>query len=241
MRQLLPILLLCACNTTPTGEARGTWKASTKSDSVATCAGSCGGRSPGMCYCDAACAGWGDCCPDYQPVCAPGDLGGPGHVDLGPSYGPSDLNGPSGASDLNGPFGGPSDLSGPYPSSYPTTYDLLPAPVATGRFTANLDVQRTFYLNWNAIGAPSSITISVSCLLYGSSQISCGMGPVTLNSDGTFVASVQWEGGNVASISGKVLPGQVEVDTYNLATQSVSYSYFIDSWGGSQLSPIVAP
>lgn len=30
---------------------------------------SCGGQAPGGCWCDAACAEYGDCCEDYQPVC----------------------------------------------------------------------------------------------------------------------------------------------------------------------------
>ncbi|XYI03869.1 hypothetical protein ACMHYB_30560 [Sorangium sp. So ce1128] len=34
-----------------------------------SCKGSCGGRAPGGCYCDAACTGYGDCCTDYGPVC----------------------------------------------------------------------------------------------------------------------------------------------------------------------------
>ena len=37
---------------------------------VASCAGNCGTYAPDMaCYCDAACAGYGDCCDDYEAVC----------------------------------------------------------------------------------------------------------------------------------------------------------------------------
>ena len=35
-----------------------------------SCAGSCGGESPDSCYCDELCAAYGDCCDDYQTVCA---------------------------------------------------------------------------------------------------------------------------------------------------------------------------
>ncbi len=31
----------------------------------------CGGQGAGGCYCDAACAGFGDCCSDYIPICLP--------------------------------------------------------------------------------------------------------------------------------------------------------------------------
>jgi len=34
-----------------------------------TDANSCGSQAPGGCWCDAACAGYGDCCADYQGVC----------------------------------------------------------------------------------------------------------------------------------------------------------------------------
>ena len=34
-----------------------------------SCVGACGGQSAGGCYCDAACAGYGDCCTDKALVC----------------------------------------------------------------------------------------------------------------------------------------------------------------------------
>lgn len=34
-----------------------------------SCVGYCGGESPDGCYCDDQCAGYGDCCPDYEQVC----------------------------------------------------------------------------------------------------------------------------------------------------------------------------
>lgn len=45
-----------------------------KADAAGTCkaAGSanyCGGKGSGVCYCDDACEGYGDCCSDYKPVC----------------------------------------------------------------------------------------------------------------------------------------------------------------------------
>ena len=37
----------------------------------ATCwADACGGQSPAGCYCDEACCGFGDCCPDAESVCS---------------------------------------------------------------------------------------------------------------------------------------------------------------------------
>ena len=35
----------------------------------ASCEDSCGGSSPGGCWCDAACVSYGDCCDDYAPQC----------------------------------------------------------------------------------------------------------------------------------------------------------------------------
>lgn len=35
-----------------------------------TCSGSCGGNA-GTCFCDSACAAFGDCCADYAPTCSP--------------------------------------------------------------------------------------------------------------------------------------------------------------------------
>ncbi|GMV41342.1 MAG: hypothetical protein AMXMBFR64_30580 [Myxococcales bacterium] len=37
-----------------------------------SCAGACGGQSPDGCWCDDACTGYGDCCPDYAALCAAG-------------------------------------------------------------------------------------------------------------------------------------------------------------------------
>lgn len=34
-----------------------------------SCEGSCGADAPGGCWCDEACAQYGDCCADYQPQC----------------------------------------------------------------------------------------------------------------------------------------------------------------------------
>ncbi|MBX3130239.1 MAG: hypothetical protein KF718_26210 [Polyangiaceae bacterium] len=38
----------------------------------ASCAGLCGAQAPQGCYCDADCAGYGDCCADYASVCGGG-------------------------------------------------------------------------------------------------------------------------------------------------------------------------
>jgi hypothetical protein len=34
-----------------------------------SCAGACGGASPGGCFCDDACTAFGDCCGDFADVC----------------------------------------------------------------------------------------------------------------------------------------------------------------------------
>lgn len=36
-----------------------------------SCQGHCGGSSFGFCWCDELCSKYGDCCNDYEPVCAP--------------------------------------------------------------------------------------------------------------------------------------------------------------------------
>ena len=48
---------------------RGTWSPSGKADAHESCVDHCGEMAPGGCWCDEECAGFGDCCPDYQPVC----------------------------------------------------------------------------------------------------------------------------------------------------------------------------
>src|SRR5262245_39874589 len=72
------LLVACVPPTAPPGRdaGRGRWKTTGKAHQPATCAGFCGGRSPGRCWCDVACSGWGDCCPDYQNVCSVPDGGG---------------------------------------------------------------------------------------------------------------------------------------------------------------------
>lgn len=77
---MLNRLLLCAasmllavgCATDPaeTAGERGTQVG--KADTIGSCVDSCGGQSQsGSCWCDAQCAGVGDCCTDIQPVCEP--------------------------------------------------------------------------------------------------------------------------------------------------------------------------
>jgi hypothetical protein len=39
-------------------------------DDPNTCAGACGGKSDGSCWCDDQCTGYGDCCDDYPQECA---------------------------------------------------------------------------------------------------------------------------------------------------------------------------
>lgn len=44
-----------------------------------TCTGACGGQgSDGACWCDDACVGYSDCCPDYEAVCVADDGGDDG-------------------------------------------------------------------------------------------------------------------------------------------------------------------
>lgn len=51
------------------GDERGTWQSSGKADEHATCAGACGDQAATGCWCDDACAAYGDCCPDVDAVC----------------------------------------------------------------------------------------------------------------------------------------------------------------------------
>lgn len=58
---------------------RGVWDEADKTDETATCAGACGDQAAAGCWCDDACDGYGDCCPDKAAVCegqAAGDGGG---------------------------------------------------------------------------------------------------------------------------------------------------------------------
>lgn len=55
-----------------TGDERGTWQSSGKADDTATCAGACGDQAAAGCWCDDACAAYGDCCPDIAAMCGGG-------------------------------------------------------------------------------------------------------------------------------------------------------------------------
>lgn len=56
------------------GVDRGEWDGSAAEEG-ASCAGACGDQSAAGCWCDAACADYGDCCPDKAATCD-GDGGG---------------------------------------------------------------------------------------------------------------------------------------------------------------------
>ena len=66
-------LLLLGCGTDSSPEARGQViiprGEGARADSAYSCAGSCGKKAEGGCYCDDACVGWGDCCPDKAQAC----------------------------------------------------------------------------------------------------------------------------------------------------------------------------
>ncbi len=51
------------------GADRGTWQPTDRADENASCSGSCGDQSAAGCWCDDACAEYGDCCPDKGAVC----------------------------------------------------------------------------------------------------------------------------------------------------------------------------
>lgn len=57
------------------GTERGTWQSSGKADETATCSGTCGDQAAAGCWCDDACAAYGDCCPDIAAVCGGGEGG----------------------------------------------------------------------------------------------------------------------------------------------------------------------
>lgn len=48
---------------------RGVYVPTGKADGLATCAEACGEQAQAGCWCDVTCADYGDCCPDYAPVC----------------------------------------------------------------------------------------------------------------------------------------------------------------------------
>jgi hypothetical protein len=229
---VLVSLLFMACSPAPaptSGEQRGTWKADTSTGSEATCAGHCGGRSPGRCYCDDACSGWGDCCPDYAPVCiAPPDMvpqdGGvlqSNPPDLAPvAYGdPSPI--PSNVPDLS-----------PIPSNAP---DLSPigvdmsAPQVNVQFSADITPDRNSH--WPDAGATAP-PVHIACTMTGSAvyaQIECGSNTATVNpSTGATGFMVYVAGGGL--LSGNVLsPQSVELLSYSYTAVNSSYS---DSWKG---------
>ncbi len=70
----LTTLLLAACGqepVDPTGEQRGVISDNgpLKADGANSCKGLCGKKASTGCWCDEACALWGDCCPDKGAVC----------------------------------------------------------------------------------------------------------------------------------------------------------------------------
>lgn len=82
---LVGVLGLCpiACDERPPSpEDRGTWSDVGKADGAVTCVGFCNGKAPAGCWCDSSCAEYGDCCPDYAPVCEDGGPGPAGEVEL---------------------------------------------------------------------------------------------------------------------------------------------------------------
>jgi hypothetical protein len=237
------LLIACVPSTAPSGtdEARGTWKPSEKADSPATCAGFCGGRSPGRCWCDVACSGWGDCCPDYQNVCsAPTDLGGSGYDAGGTTgsggydlagggttgWGGYDAGGTTGwgGYDLagGGTTGGGFDLGGP-------TYDAGTA--FQGAFTANIPVARTIYYN----GSLQYVThppVSIFCNVTSQSgifTINCGDAStwVPIGQDFT----VWTTAGSLHARA--ILTNQLELYSldYSSPTDESGYSY-VDQWSG---------
>jgi hypothetical protein len=70
VRVLIVALLLSACTTDVSdGRPQGRAAATPQGLETGTCASSCGDESPDGCWCDDACADWGDCCPDYEEQC----------------------------------------------------------------------------------------------------------------------------------------------------------------------------
>ena len=64
--------LACSVDATPTDDA-GPRHPLGKADAAGSCGDGdsdfCGGQSDGPCWCDELCAGYGDCCSDYEAVC----------------------------------------------------------------------------------------------------------------------------------------------------------------------------
>jgi hypothetical protein len=75
----VPLLLFAACATQTDGGNEAARGRGGKADAPGECTpDTCDGPGVGECYCDTACAMYGDCCSNYEPVClgAPTDDGG---------------------------------------------------------------------------------------------------------------------------------------------------------------------
>jgi hypothetical protein len=70
----LIFLLLFGCATTAQndGGAEADRQPIAKADIIGSCEDACGGMSSGNCWCDDACADFGDCCADKEAVCDEG-------------------------------------------------------------------------------------------------------------------------------------------------------------------------
>jgi len=244
MRNVIFVVSLIGCvpATSPSGvdEARGTWMPSGKADDGATCAGYCGGRSPGRCYCDVACSGWGDRCPDYQNVCSADrpDLAGSGTTGWGgydAGWGGYDAGwggydgGTSGTS--GGTSGGSFDLAGPSYDAGFTQWDLAQpgdlAPVSVW-FSDTLTVTRDWYYN-GAFQSTTTAYVYVSCAIAGGT-IGCGLSTVALGSGGSFIVQTI----DYAQLTGQVItPQTVDFYSYSYTSQPDGNGWqYNDHWTG---------
>jgi hypothetical protein len=63
------VLVVAACTTELDGRPADRHAPSAQALDVGSCLAACGGLSDDGCWCDDACEGYGDCCPDYVDQC----------------------------------------------------------------------------------------------------------------------------------------------------------------------------
>jgi hypothetical protein len=73
LQGVLCFVLLLGCAADPAADLEERrpidWDRLGKTDTTMTCAGACGGKGIGACWCDDLCLSYGDCCPDKVELC----------------------------------------------------------------------------------------------------------------------------------------------------------------------------
>jgi Somatomedin B domain len=253
MRNFILVVSLIGCvpdaRSIGQSEERGTWKPTEKSDQPATCAGFCGGRSPGRCWCDVACSGWGDCCPDYQNVCsAPADGGTFDSGWGGTTGGTSGTTGGTtgwgydGGTGYDSGWGGTTGWGGTGDGGWGGTTggtsgwggDIDLSPVATVDAGASVGLTMSVDLTVTRTPDAGDVNIHFACFLHGYTGallLSCGAGDVPVTIGVTFKVPVfipyQLASG---SLNGTLFSlYDAELTDYGYTDPNGAYS---DSWSG---------